>query len=235
MKPPNFLIRNERERAEFLEAGIDLPRGEMTEVGEFIHFDISEEDPRWESFARIVRKRLVAYKDERTTKNETSPVETRVSLAGQTTDELLSLEGKCRTDSLVSAFEQAISQKAASARQELTNPEHVVLAVEALEREVNNGGYDQFFTNSSREFAPTIVDSLQRIGCNKAASITERAVKALGASDLTVAAIDAAMAVDDQQRLEKFARCDDAYYKNSEPIAEHLFAFIKVNKGEIKL
>jgi hypothetical protein len=241
MKPPNsihFLVRNERERAEFLEAGVDLPKGEMTEVGEFIRLDISEDDPRWENFARIVRKRLerlAADVNERAPKNKTSQAEASVSLASQTAEQLLSLQGKCRTDSLVVAFEQAISQKAGSAKQGLSNPEHIVLAVEALEREVNNGGYDQFFTNSSREFAPTIVDSLRRIGCKKAASITERALKALGVSDPTVEAIDTAMAVDDEERTKRFAQCDDEYYKNTEPIAERLFAFIKANKAEIKL
>jgi hypothetical protein len=176
----------------------------------------------------------VADVNERATKNKTSQAAS-VSLASQTAEQLLSLEGKCRTDSLVVAFEQAISQKAGSAKQGLSNPEYIVLAVEALEREVNNGGYDQFFTNSSREFAPTIVDSLRRIGCKKAASITERALKAFGMSDPTVEAIDTAMAVDDEERTKRFAQCDDEYYKNTEPIAERLFAFIKANKAEIKL
>ena len=82
---------------------------------------------------------------------------------------------------------------------------------------------------------PTIVDSLRRIGCKKAASITQKAIKALGVSDLTVQAIDTVMATDDEQRLKKFAQCDDAYYKNAEPIAERLFAFIKGNKAGIRL
>src|SRR5437588_104082 len=60
---------------------------------------------------------------------------------------------------------------------------------------------------------------LRRIGCKKAASITQKAIKALGVSDLTVQAIDTVMATDDEQGLKKFAQCDDAYYKNAEPIA----------------
>ena len=157
MKPPTpiyFTIRNERERAEFLEAGVDLPKGKVMEGGEFIRFEISEDDPRWESFARIFRKRLATDVDKRVRKSTIPPLKPRASLdgnaewldgySGQTVEQLLSLEGKCRTDSLVLAFEQAISQKAESANQGLTNPEHIVLAVEALEREVNNGGYDQF-------------------------------------------------------------------------------------------
>ena len=117
--------------------------------------------------------------------------------------------------------------------QSLTAEERIVLAVEALEREVNNGGYDQFFANSSREFAPTVVAALHRIGCKKTATITQKAIKALGTSDLTVEAIDAAIAADDEQRLAKFNRCDDSYYKGAEPIAERLFAFIKANKTSV--
>ena len=89
----------------------------------------------------------------------------------QSVEQLLSLEGEYRTDSLVLAFEEAINRKAQrDGMQSLSEEERVVLAVEALEREVNNGGYDQFFVNSSREFAPTVVSALQRIGCKKTAS-----------------------------------------------------------------
>ncbi len=60
--------------------------------------------------------------------------------SGETVDELLALEGKYRIDSLVLAFEQAIDQKAARVGGEyLTDVERIILAVEALEREVNNG------------------------------------------------------------------------------------------------
>jgi hypothetical protein len=51
---------------------------------------------------------------------------------------------------------------------------------------------------------------------------------------LTSEAIDAAMAGDNEERLAKLNRCDDVYYKNAEPIAERLFAFIKANKARIK-
>jgi len=105
--------------------------------------------------------------------------------------------------------------------------------VEALEREVNNGGYDQFFVNSSREFAPIIVGALQRIDCNRTASITQRALKALGISGLPSDAIEAVICARDEERHTKLSRCDDAYYKTAEPIAERLFAFIKASKANI--
>jgi Domain of unknown function (DUF4375) len=144
------------------------------------------------------------------------------------------LEGKYRTDSLVLAFEQAIGQKAErEGSQSLTDQERIVLAVEALEREVNNGGYDQFFLNSSREFAPVIVGALERIGCKKTANVTRRAIKALSISDLTSDAIEAVISTPDEGRRSKLNRCDDSYYKSAEPIADRLFAFIKANKASI--
>jgi Domain of unknown function (DUF4375) len=242
MKPPGpvfLLIKSEQERAEFLAAGFELPTGKAMGGGEFVRFEIAEDDPRFEDFARILRARA-----DRDLKNRMASGKANTSFdaelpnvkSGQTLEQLFALEGKSRIDSLVLAFDQAITQKAErTSKKGLTYPERVVLAVEALEREVNNGGYDQFFTNSSLEFAPTIVESLTRIGCEKAASITQKAINALGASELTVKAIDTAMATDDEQRQKTFAQCDDAYYKNGEPIAERLFAFIKANKAGISL
>jgi hypothetical protein len=38
------------------------------------------------------------------------------------------------------------------------------------------------------------------------------------------------MAEDNEQRSAKLTRCDESYYKSTEPIAERLFGFIKVNR-----
>lgn len=154
--------------------------------------------------------------------------------SGQSVEDLLSLEGNYRTDSLVLAFEQAISEKAQrEGAESLTDEERIVLAVEALEREVNNGGYDQFFVNSSRGFVPIIVNALQRIGCKETASITRRAIEALGITDLRSDAVEAAICTRDEKRRAAINRCDDSYYKSTEPIAGPLFAFIKANQGRI--
>jgi hypothetical protein len=255
-----FLI-SEQEKASFSEIGVrfdDMTRGPR---GESVNFDIDEDDPRWEKVVALMASlegRDGMPKEYRvqnlsmtapTMKENLRQMMERVAdlqksrpglgwlngYAGQSPGELLSLEGKYRIDSLVLAFEEAISQKAQrEGVKGLTDEERIVLAVEALEREVNNGGYHQFFVNSSREFASVVVAALERIGCKKTATITQRAIKALGISDLTSEAIDAAIAGDDQKRRTKFSQCDDAYYKNTEPIAERLFAFIKTNKARIR-
>ncbi|HWJ39890.1 MAG TPA: DUF4375 domain-containing protein, partial [Candidatus Limnocylindrales bacterium] len=114
--------------------------------------------------------------------------------SGQTVEQLLSLEGEYRIDSLVGAFEEALLKRASREGDlAISDEERVILAVEALEREVNNGGYRLFFQNSTREFAPIIVQALVRIGCPKTAGITQRAIDALHLPTLTVEAIEAAM------------------------------------------
>lgn len=152
------------------------------------------------------------------------------SYSGQSTEELLALEGTYRTDSLVLAFEQAIQAKPRPSQEE-----QYVLAIEALEREVNNGGYSQFFMNSSNEFASVIEDALRAINCPKTADITRDALEALETEgDLSAEAVSDAVQEDDElaAALDEF---DQRYFANDEPIADRLFAWIRANKDEIRV
>ena len=252
---------SEKEKAEFLEAGVVFKNVTRGPRGECAEFDIGEEDSRWKSVAALLAsleanqqvekefrvqdlRMTVPWEEnmrqikERIAANAESRPEPKwlVGYSGQSVDELLALEGKYRIDSLTLAFEQAISQKAErEGVQTLNNDEErIVLAIEALEREVNNGGYDQFFVNSSRKLAPTVVDALRRIGCAKTANITQKAIKAIGVSALTEEAIGVAMGRNDEERFAQLSRCDDSYHKCGEPIEDRLFAFIKANKANIR-
>jgi hypothetical protein len=255
------LLISEKEKASFADVGVvftDFTRGPR---GESASFDIGENDPRWEKVVALVaslEERDGIPKEYRVqdlsmtaptmgealrqtveriaaSKKSQSGLGWLNGYSGQSVEQLLSLAGTYRTDSLVLVFEEAISQNAQrDGMQSLTDEERIVLAVGALEREVNNGGYHQFFVNSSREFATTVVAALQRIGCKKIATITQRAIKALGISNLAPEAIEAAISHDDEPRLAKLNRCDDSYYKSAEPVAERLFAFIKAHKASIR-
>lgn len=153
---------------------------------------------------------------------------------GQTVDQLLAMEAEYRVDSLVIAFEQALDQKAArEGDASLCAEERIVLAIEALEREVNNGGYFQFFQNPSREYASIVVDALSRIGCPQTAAITQTAVDALHLPQLTDDAICSVL--DDEDVQSELDECDDAYYKAGEDIDDLLFAFIRKNKDRFRL
>jgi hypothetical protein len=156
--------------------------------------------------------------------------------SGQHLDDLLSLEGRYRIDSLVLAVDQAVQQK----RDEvgltgLTDEERVVLAIEALEREVNNGGSEQFFLNSSREFAPIVVGALARIGCRRTATITQNALNALGCAALTSETIEKAIVEEDDDRDQTLFVCDNQYFPRDDNIEGHLWGFIKDNKSKIQV
>jgi Domain of unknown function (DUF4375) len=153
---------------------------------------------------------------------------------GQTTEALLELEGLYRTDSLVLAFEEAIQRKAESSP--ISKEERYILAVEALEREVNNGGYDQFFRNLSHDFIDVVTEALVAIGCPKTAAITDRAIKSLGVQGgLTGAKGEAVILADDDAVRGALGACDSDYCDNDEPIADLLFAWIKNNRAMVRV
>jgi Domain of unknown function (DUF4375) len=153
--------------------------------------------------------------------------------AGQTVDEILAFEGSEGLPFLLSALEEAIEEKIkATGPAKMTGAERIVLAVMALSREVNNGGYDQFFRNSSRRFAPAIVSDLVRIGCPEIADITQRALDTLDVPKLSGPEIEAALAGQDLARDRTLKRCDIAFYERAE-LFERLFAYIKAQQAGI--
>lgn len=159
------------------------------------------------------------------------------SYAGQSTKELASLAGEYRSDSVAAAFAVAIQAKADRLGDSaLTPEERVVLAVEALEREVNNGGFLQFFDNASRAFAPSIVDALERIGCSKAAELAREAIDALGLSEpVTVDAIERATEEENEPLEDALSACDERYYETVGDLSGPLLDFIRLNEPRIDL
>ena len=137
------------------------------------------------------------------------------SYGGQTTAELIALKDEYRIDSLVLAFEEAIDQKPET---DLSELERFVLAIEAMEREVNNGGWDQFFLNTDNKFNTVLVEALAKIGCPRTANIAQ-------------AAIDA------QSRGSEmdYEELDKQYFASAEPIADQVFEYIQIHANEVEL
>lgn len=155
--------------------------------------------------------------------------------AGQTVDELLLFEGTDGVDSVLFAIEQAIEKKIETAGPaKITGVELMVLSVLALEREVSNGGYDQFFRNSSRRFAPMIVNHLVTIGCPAIADITQEALDSLDLPELSAPAIEAAMKTKSENRDRRLSRCDLAFYEKP-GLFERLFSYVKAHQDGIQI
>jgi hypothetical protein len=152
--------------------------------------------------------------------------------SGQTVQQLLALTDTYREDSVILAIEQALQQKSPA---DLTPPERVVLAVEALEREINNGGFNQFFLNEP-DYAHDIVEALSQIGCRETARITEQATAALGLlPGWTTEQIQAAAADMPDDSLERLEQLDDEFFAYPDPIEDRLLAFIRDSASEIRL
>lgn len=156
---------------------------------------------------------------------------------GQTTDELIGLADTHRVDSVVLAFEEAIGAKAEREGPEtLTQAERIVLAVEAVEREVNNGGFDQLLRNDSKAYAAEFALALQAIGRPDVAELAQQAIHSLGLPQPpTVEAIDLALEKDDDDRDAKLEDLDGRYFEIAGDLAPQLLAYIKLNRSEIVL
>lgn len=59
--------------------------------------------------------------------------------------------------------------------EKLNSSQRVLLIIESLEREINNGGFHQFYWNSSGNYAMETVEALNQIGATKTAGIVKKA------------------------------------------------------------
>jgi hypothetical protein len=156
--------------------------------------------------------------------------------SGQTTDALIALAEAYRIDSIVLAFEEGIHRKAARLGvPRLTTPERVVIAIEALEREVNHDGFDGLFRHRP-EYVPFLDPSLRAIGLPAVADLTRSAIALLSVAEpLTPEAVQAAIYLEDQDRDHRLHEFDIAYNATAGDLAGPLFEYIKVNRDEITL
>jgi hypothetical protein len=156
--------------------------------------------------------------------------------SGQTTDELIALEGTFRTDSIVVAFSRAVAQRAERLGDaQLSTPERVILAVEAVEDRVNNDGFDSLLRYDAA-LVPDIVPSLIAIGCDAVADLARSAIEAVGIDGpVTSDAIESAMDEEDESRDARLEALDLLYYQLPKDLADPLIAFIKANRNQITL
>lgn len=146
---------------------------------------------------------------------------------GQDTAEILAHKETHRIDSLLCALEAGIQLRQGRFPTLMTTPEeHALLAVMALEREVNNGGYHQFFANSSCKYAPIIVAALESIGCVATATLTQRAINTFNFALLSVDNIENSISRPDPERDRVLNDLDRQFYETFE-IGPKLFAFVE--------
>jgi hypothetical protein len=115
----------------------------------------------------------------------------------------------------------------------LNESQKTVLFVENLEREINNGGFNQFFFNSSGDFTHETVKALKAIKAFKTADIVAKSISVWPNQDVPA---NRSKRQDMLKQIEPRAnliwnQCDEEFYKYQDHIVSLLLDYVKANKS----
>jgi len=96
----------------------------------------------------------------------------------------------------------------------------VACCVHSLEAEVNNDGFEQFFTNSSRLFVPQTLEALAEIGASKTSAILEKAVTVAYANGFPANQNEHDEIEESDSVYAALSRLDDAFLAYEDPITD---------------
>ena len=115
-----------------------------------------------------------------------------------------------------------------------SRPQKVFSAIWAVESEVNNGGFTQYFLNSSAESVSFVVDALETIGAPETASICRRAIATAFPTGLptTVEAVRSIAAEFSDEILEKLEPLDQEVFGYPNELTDLLFAYVSQHPEE---
>jgi hypothetical protein len=143
-----------------------------------------------------------------------------------------------RRDMIVMEIETYLNEKSEYGEniEKLNSSQQAFLFVENLEREVNNGGFNQFYFNSSGDFSQETVNALLEIGAEKTAEIIKKANSEFKNGIVTK---DRTERQNELEQIEKKAKenwnkCDSEFYEYKDDLIELLIAFVIKNKTEFK-
>jgi hypothetical protein len=107
-------------------------------------------------------------------------------------------------------------------------PQKVFSAIWAVEAEVNNGGFSQYFLNSSAETAGFVAEALETVDAPKTAAICRRAINAAfpRGMPLETESIQAAAADFPDEVLDKLQLLDQEFFSYPHNLTDLLFAYV---------
>jgi hypothetical protein len=119
---------------------------------------------------------------------------------------------------------------------QLSRPEQVFRAIWDLEAEVNNGGFYQYFQNSSGALVPNVVDALHVIGADQMADIVQHAIDVVGRDiawndDNARLARLGALAPEATAELES---CDQRFFAYPDNLTTLLYRYVDEHRSDIR-
>ena len=114
----------------------------------------------------------------------------------------------------------------------LTEPQKNFYFNQCLEREVNNGGFSLYFTNSSGEYAHQTVETLKLIGANNFAKILQKAIDKFPSKTVPQDSGERQEIVEqiEENNDEVWEKLDDKFYEYPEDLNQLNINYIMQNK-----
>ena len=115
-----------------------------------------------------------------------------------------------------------------------SEPQKVFSAIWAVESEVNDGGFSQYFSNSSAETASFVVEALETIGAPKTATICKRAIAVAFPVGLPASpeAVRSAAGDFSDHILADLEPMDEEFLTYPHNLTDLLFAFVSKHREE---
>lgn len=113
-------------------------------------------------------------------------------------------------------------------------PQRVFSAIWAVESEVNNGGFSQYFRNSSSETASFVVEALQLINAQQTAEICRRAVTTAFPDGLPSLPDEISAAAENfaPEIEDALSGLDQEFFAYPNDLTELLYAYVSAHPGE---
>lgn len=118
----------------------------------------------------------------------------------------------------------------------LTYPQMAFYFNQELEREVNNGGLDQYFRNSSGMYANETIETLTLIEARKTADILQEAIEPFPNKQVPIErdARDEIMGQISDANAEKWEELDQRFFKYEDDLNALNIAFVKSNRAHFE-
>jgi hypothetical protein len=163
------------------------------------------------------------------------PREPQMQSSPQPVNEILRIEDD--TKFAIAMSDLVFAREQATGYAQLTPAERVVFCLDGLEREVNNGGFAQFFENSAGDHAMDTIEALKTLGAAQMAALVADAVSVFP---------EGRPATDRERRQEQLARLDpqakakldqldDAFYKYPENLAALERQYVRAHQDQFRM
>jgi hypothetical protein len=141
-------------------------------------------------------------------------------------------------DALISKAIDAVTRRLKTVRySDLTEAERTLIAVYWLEAEVNNGGFDQYFLNSSGDHASDVPGALRRIGAERSAKLAERAIAVFpepGPSPDRDTRHEQLMALsEDDDESGAFEALDEEFYRYADDLTALMASYAREHAADL--